>query len=295
MTDILTLEDDRSRVSIVPEMGAGIATLEALTSDGVRPILRPWAGEKTDPFGLGSNLLVPFSNRISGGGFTYDRQFHAISPNLSGEPYPIHGDGFQKAWSIVEAAKNEASLILDPGSIGPFSYGATLRIHLISGSIIQTLTIVNRAKTKLPYGGGFHPWFPRYPKTQLQFEAESVWLENEQYLPTENVPISTKTNWDFARPAQLPSTWINNAFMGWNGRAYIAQPELGINVEIQSEPPLDTAILYSPGETADFFCFEPVSHAVDAHNRAGLPGLRLLGPGQALDLSMRLCWNDLTH
>ena len=67
--DVLTLEDGRSRLRIVPAMGAGLASFEALTADGPVDVLRPWDGSG-DPFALGCNLLVPFSNRISGGGFT---------------------------------------------------------------------------------------------------------------------------------------------------------------------------------------------------------------------------------
>lgn len=50
-------------------------------------------------------------------------------------------------------------------------------------------------------------------------------------------------------------------------------------------PPLSTYILYSPSAESRFFCFEPVSHAVDAHNLPPGPeahGLVVLTPGATL-------------
>ena len=44
-------------------------------------------------------------------------------------------------------------------------------------------------------------------------------------------------------------------------------------------------VVFSPAGDADFFCFEPVSHPVDAFNLPGPPaahGLRVLEPGESL-------------
>ena len=55
-------------------------------------------------------------------------------------------------------------------------------------------------------------------------------------------------------------------------------------------PALHTLILFSPDGAADFFCAEPVSHPVDAHNLPGQPGLAVLEPGQTMTVRMRLEW-----
>ena len=73
---------------------------------------------------LGCEFLVPWSNRISGGGFQFDGRFHAVEPNVPGEPFPIHGDGFQRAWRIAGHSATEAELVLDDGAIGPYRYAA---------------------------------------------------------------------------------------------------------------------------------------------------------------------------
>jgi len=55
---------------------------------------------RAGPFDLASNLLVPWSGRISGGGFPFDGLFHALAPNFPGEALPVHGNGFSSAWVV---------------------------------------------------------------------------------------------------------------------------------------------------------------------------------------------------
>ena len=117
---LLELNDGRSRLVIAPENGGGIASFDALTPGrGAVPLLKPAGGG-----GIGCELLVPWSNRISGGGFSFDGRFHPIEPNVPGEPFPLHGDGFQKPWRVARSTATEAELILDDGSIGPYRYVA---------------------------------------------------------------------------------------------------------------------------------------------------------------------------
>ncbi|WP_434221225.1 hypothetical protein [Mesorhizobium caraganae] len=71
----------------------------------------------------------------------------------------------------------------------------------------------------------------------------------------------------------LPRSWVNNAFDGWDRRARITRPEDRIAISLTASPALDVFILYSRSQDADFFCFEPVSHYVDAHHGEGLTPL----------------------
>ncbi|TIS47511.1 MAG: aldose 1-epimerase, partial [Mesorhizobium sp.] len=235
----------------------------------------------------GCQLLVPWSNRISGGGFTFDGRFHAVAPNIPGEAFPIHGDGFQKPWRLARRTDTEAELVLDEGAIGPYRYAATVTYALQDGALEAQLTVENRAGMRLPYGLGFHPWFPRGDTTLLGAKARRVWLEDERHLPVGVVPVSERPAWDFSRSIPLPWDWVNNAFDGWNRRASITQLEEGIRITLTASPELGVYILYSPSSDADFFCFEPVSHPVDAHHGEGLT---VLEDGQTMSATMRLDW-----
>nr|WP_246748610.1 aldose 1-epimerase [Rhizobium setariae] len=271
-------------------MGGGIARLDCLAVDGgVIPVLRPWSGNADDgPFALASNILVPFSNRISGGGFAYGEHFHDVRPNLAGEAFPIHGDGFQRRWHLTEVHDTQARLECLEGAIGPFRYHAAQTFSLADDALLIDLALKNIGDDTLPFGAGFHPWFPRDNATRLRLPAEAVWLEDENHLPAGLIRLESASDWSFAESRPMPQGWINNAFAGWTGEAIIEQRE--ITVRVTASDNLSTAIVFSPSSEADFVCVEPVSHPVDAFNMKGHPGLVALDPGQSMECWMKIEW-----
>ena len=286
-TEAVELADGRASLVVRPCEGAAILRYDALRPGRPpTPLIKP----STGLLKFGSQLLVPWSNRISGGGFEFEGRFHAIEPNVEGEPFPLHGDGFQRPWRLTRRTSTEMELVLENGAIGPYRYHASVRYALEDGALAAVLTVENRAAMRLPYGLGFHPWFPRSPHTLLQASATRVWLEDERHLPTTVVSVASRTDWDFSRAVPLPDTWVNNAFEGWDGRASIVQPDDAIVVTIEASPSLNIFVLYSPARDADFFCFEPVSHAVDAHHGSGLTRLE---HGRSTSGHLRLRWDEL--
>jgi aldose 1-epimerase len=283
---MITLQAGAAKVQIVPQMGAGLAGLWV----GDLPVLRPWSGDvAAGPFALGCNLLVPFSNRISNGGFQFEGIGQSISPNLPDEAFPVHGDGFQREWLQVDANQHSARLLLAKGEIGPFRYAATVTYNLSENGLTTQLSVTNTAASALPYGLGLHPWFPRSDATRLQFLAEGFWPETADHLPATLQPVPQDNGGDWRDLAPLPFGLINTGFSGWDGRAQIVQGPEAVSLQVTAQG-LGTALLYSPSAAADFFCFEPVSHPVDAHNLPGQPGLTRLTPGQTLTASMTLTW-----
>ncbi|WP_256753022.1 aldose 1-epimerase [Mesorhizobium sp. Mes31] len=286
-SDAVELADGRASLVVSPREGAAILRYDALRPGRApTPLIKP----STGLLKFGSQLLIPWSNRISGGGFEFEGRFHALEPNVEGEPFPLHGDGFQRPWRLTRRTSTEMELVLEDGAIGPYRYHASVRYALEDGALAAVLTVENRATIRLPYGLGFHPWFPRSPRTLLQASARRVWLEDERHLPTAVVSLTSRPDWDFSQAARLPDTWVNNAFEGWDGRASIAQPDDAIMVMVDTVSTLDVFVLYSPARDADFFCFEPVSHTVDAHHTGGLATLE---PGGSITAHMRIGWSDL--
>lgn len=278
------------RLVVLPELGGGIARFDLVQSIEVTPLFRPWDGACPDPNTLGCYVLCPYSNRISGGGLEAGDQFWTLAPNLTEEPYPIHGDAWQKRWTVVESSDTAVVLTLESGSMPPFDYRAQLIYELANDAFEARLTVRHLGDVTVPYGLGFHPWLPRTPATTLQAAAAAVWLERPDHLPDRCVPIGERPKWDFRAPRPLPDSWINNGFVGWDGHARIAWPERGLALEIEASGALGTYVLYSPSAEADFFCFEPVSHAVDAFHLPGGPqahGLRLMQPGDSFGIECR--------
>jgi aldose 1-epimerase len=291
VANALTINDGVAEAVIAPEMGAGLASYDLLGAGGRTPLFRPCRNpSRAGPFDLANNLLVPWSNRISGGGFHFNGQFHPLAPNVPGELFPIHGNGFSSRWENERAIADSAEFSLRSEGPGPFRYEAHARYSLTAGALSMRLSVRNLGPGPLPFGLGFHPWIARSASTQLRAKAACVVLETRDHLPAGEAPIASRPEWDFAAARVLPSGWINNAFLGWDGGATILWPEQGLELDVEADPPLSTYILYSPSDRADFFCFEPVTHPVDAHNRPGGPaanGLTILAPREAMAATCR--------
>jgi aldose 1-epimerase len=281
---VISLAAGLAKAEVLPAIGAGLAGL----SVGGRPVLRPWSGVVTDgPFVLAMNLLAPFSNRISGG-FSLAGTTHQLAPNLAGETFPIHGDAFQRQWLVTGQDDASVTLSLEIGDCHPFRYDAQVTYRLTPTALQVCMGLTSRAAMALPFGLGFHPWFPRSAKTKLLFHATGYWPEDSRHLPSTTAPVPVPARLNFAELAALPADWINAGFAGWTGFARIAQGPEAVSVVVKAD--LSTAILFSPSSAATFFCFEPVSHPVDAHNLPGMPGLTLLAPGETLTAEMTLDW-----
>jgi aldose 1-epimerase len=276
---------------IRPSLGGGVARFDVLREEKRVEVFRGCPeGETDDPGKLGLYVLVPWSNRISGTGFTFGGVFHSLTPNIADEPCPIHGDGWLASWRVSHNDGRRLRLEHEAHALGPYRYDATLDYTLETNAMTIRLTATNRATLVLPFGLGFHPWLPRTPGTRLQVDAESVWLEDARHLPVKRVPVKSCPDWDFSSSRSLPAGWINNAFTGWNGRATIIWEDRGLTLDLEARSPLSTFILYSPSADAPFFCFEPVSHVVDAHNLSPGPeahGLVVLVPGATLAAECR--------
>lgn len=287
MADLTEIAAGPAHLALAPSLGGGIARLDVR---GL-PLLRPFAGDSGDPFSLASNILAPFSNRISGGGFEWNGVRYPIEPNFAAEPLPIHGDGFQKPWT-AEAGDAGAVLRLAGGSVGPWRYDAAQEFHLSAEALRVTLTVKNTADRPLPFGCGFHPWFPRTAETRLSFAAAAVWTADARRLPAEELQLSQAPERDFAKARSLPETLIDNAYTGWSGPARVIQGPGAVSCRIRASENLDTALVYSPGRNADFFCFEPVSHPVDAFHLPGRPGLCELAPQESMQGFMEIAWDE---
>ncbi|WP_280114240.1 aldose 1-epimerase [Microvirga sp. BSC39] len=274
---------------MLPELGAGLARFDLIDRGGKMPIFRSCDSPAFDrPFELACINLIPWSNRISGGGFTFQGTYFPLQPNVPNQPCAVHGNAFSSRWSVLEATKTSVVLTMTSFGPEPFRYHARLRYTLRHSAMQMYVSVTNLSRFRLPYGIGFHPWLPRTPDTLLKASAVSMWLPNEAMLPKQRVPVSMYPEWNFEGGARLPRGFISRWFDGWAGEATIAWPSRNVTLRCQASSELARFILYSPSEDAGFFCFEPVSHAVDAHNLPPNPefhGLRILAPGAVMAAS----------
>jgi aldose 1-epimerase len=286
---VIRIADGALSAVIVPEIGAGLARFDIQRDGEIVPVFRPCLEPDPEkPFDLASFLMVPWSNRVSGGGFRFEGRFHPLAPNVPGQEFPLHGNGFGLPWRVITGDERGVTLELVSDGPGPFLFRAVATYTLRDGAMRATLGVENRAAIRLPHGLGFHPWFARTPRTTLWSPATTVILENERKLPGARVPLRDLRDWDFGTPRPLPDTRVNCAFDGWSGEARIDWPERGLALEIAAEGPCRAYIVWSPGADADFLCHEPVTHLVDAFNEPGgaeANGLRMLATGESLEIA----------
>ena len=288
MSDRIAMETDEALVEIVPRLGGAITAFDLKRGEEKLPIFRRWTGESENPRALSSSPMVPWFNRISGGGFTFGGKFYPIEPNDPLEPVPIHGDGWISPWDLVEMKLNRVVLRLRSRAIPPFDYEATQTLSLVGATLHMDLSLRHLGQTPLPYGLGHHPWFVRTPGVILEAKATGMWLEQPPTFPTKTEPAPIPEKWSFNAPRPLPDDFIDNGYAGWDSRARITWKDRGIAVDVQSDPATRYYHLYSLGKDCPIFCFEPITHPNNAFGKPGTPeanGLRVLAPGAATSMS----------
>lgn len=204
----------------------------------------------------------------------------------------LHGDALTRPWTLTEKSGSALTLTMNAGHIGPYDYTAEMTFRVGKGQFRQEMTLTNTGQ-RLPFGGGFHPFFPRLPDTLLQFQAAGVWLADARRIPIALADIREVPEWDFCRARPLPDTLLDNAFDGWTGPAEICQPSLGMTVTVRASSNMGTAVVYAPSPLKPHFCFEPVLHPVDAVNMPGMPGLHILDTGESLAFFMEIAWSPI--
>jgi aldose 1-epimerase len=143
---------------IMPSLGGGVARFDLLRDGRSIEVFRACPDGGTDDAGeLGLYVLVPWSNRISGSGFTFGGVFHSLAPNIADEPCPIHGDGWLSSWCVSFNDDQRVRLEREAHGPSPYRFEATLDADAMTIRLVAT----NRAAIALPFELGFQPCGPR--------------------------------------------------------------------------------------------------------------------------------------
>lgn len=282
--EIVTLESDTQRLQLSPEMGGGVTHWDWKTGETWAPLFRPWDGSSGDRYTLACFPLVPWSNRITHGGFEHDGVFYPIHANRTEEHYPIHGSGWLQWWRVAEKGENRIKLALESREFdrSPYHYRSTQTFQLLPEGLQIDLTVTNMGNQTLPFGLGLHPYFPRNAQTRLSFKAEGVWLSGVDPIPIEHTTEFPAT-WDYNVPATLEGPLIDNCYTGWNGRAIITYPDRDLTLTMVMPDCNGYTLLYRPPKQ-DYFCLEPITHPINAFHMPDQPGLAYLSHGDSLAL-----------
>lgn len=252
------------------ELRAGSATCHVSPDDGGR-VASLTVGDVDvilgrDPTlpaaGWGSFPMVPWAGRVRNGRFTFDGVDYQLPINFGN--HAIHGTGFEQSWNVVDRDAGSCALTCPLGwALGGES---DQRFALSGSSLICTLT-VRATERAMPATIGWHPWFVKPERVDLQFER--MYLRDDDYITDgRTVAPPPPPPWDdcFAGPLATPRVWID-----------------GLEVSINSD--CDYWVVYDMPAHAT--CIEPQTATPDAFNLAGAARLE---PGEELSRTMTISW-----
>jgi aldose 1-epimerase len=232
--------------------------------------------------------LVPYVNRIRGGSFAFRGRAVSIAPNMAGDPSPLHGDGWLNPWNVERS--DDASAVLtyshEPGE-WPWRYDAWQEFRLDGCVLDVRLTCRNTSDERMPCGLGQHPYFNCTGQTRLETRVTHAWTIDDKVLPIDRVPATGR--YDLSDRLVCGQD-LDNGWGGWSGEVLLSDPTWPFEVELSS-PQARFFQVYSPA-SGGIFVAEPVTHANAALNAPESEwlelGMRVLDPGEAMDLDMRI-------
>ena len=288
-------------LTILPQVGGSVARWQwhqnPRTQEPFKQALDLWRWQEGAPplaVEQASMPMLPWCNRISQGGFQSPQGFHAIEPNTTDSPLPIHGDGFLQSWQVTQHHEQQLTLRLRSHRFqgNPYDYEAIQTFSLLNNGMTQNLRVTHLGEGRLPYGLGQHPWFDATLATQAQASVEGYWPCDTSFLPVgyaQDIPANQNPNPGMPTIGPL----INHLYSPWNGVAQVQFPAQGLSLTLKALFTVNGCeangylMIYRPAYDK-VFCLEPVTHPVDAFHLDGQPGLHWLSFGE--HMALELAW-----
>jgi aldose 1-epimerase len=284
----VSLSAGKLELQLSPSIGGAISAFEWKHEGGSRSILRKCHSPLEKVLDACCFPLVPYVNRIRGGRFCFRGREVTLQPNMAGDPSPLHGQGWLNPWTVErsDAASAVSSYRHEPGE-WPWSYEARQEFSLDRDGLSVRLTCRNSSGELMPCGLGEHPYFNCGPETRIDTHVSCAWTVDEHVLPVDKVPAEGRYD---LKNRLVCGQDLDNGFGDWGGEARMTDPDWPYDIRLSS-PEAKFFQLYSPPQ-GRIFVAEPVTHANAALNtpESEWPklGMRVLGPGEAMSLDMRL-------
>ncbi|TCS60940.1 aldose 1-epimerase [Varunaivibrio sulfuroxidans] len=288
MASLLTLHAGNLTAILAPSLGGALAAFREETPSGLVDWLRPAPPDCADVLKSACYPLVPFSNRIANGRFSWRGRAVSLPANFPPEPHAIHGLAWQRPWRVVECTPARAVLALRHDA-EPWPWPFTVRqtVALSPQALRITLSLENRAAEAMPGGLGLHPFFPRNDHTRLRADVRAMQTSGPGRMPP-TLDRAHPTIAALGASDGVPEG-LDNAFQDWRGSLTVHQDDIGRALSMGATSLLRHLVIYTP-KNAPFFCAEPVSHltgafAADA-DTALAAGLVEIAPGETLEATV---------
>jgi aldose 1-epimerase len=276
-TPPLELRQGELRLALRPDLGGAIA---GLWLGDVAVLRSTEAADLASSRLAGCFPLAPYSNRLGYRRFRWLGQDHLTVPNFDDSPHSVHGVAWQRPWQVSSSSASEAELRCVHGADAhwPFAFELRQRFVLSAGALELHMACTNLSAQPQPVGLGWHPYFPKRPRSRLHIELTDRWDNDASGLPTRRVP-QPGIDGDVAHLA------FDNCFEGWRGAARIRDEKLSLRLTSS----LPYLVVFTP-DAKPYYCVEPVSHVSNAIHMSDPAehGLRALAPQATFDAWMKL-------
>lgn len=266
------IENEHLSAVFDTDFGASILTLEAKRK-GEHITIMPDARDPKISLPASNFLMVPYSNRIKDGKFSWQGQDYQLRDP---EVHSRHGDVRKRAWEVVEHSADKLVCHFSSSTYAdinwPWPFTADVVYYLDGSALVSELTITNVSETAFPVGTGWHPFFCRSlchkdEPVFIQMKTEKVFPDaNDDRVPSgpsEAIP----TLGDFSEPRQLdPNYFIDDCRTGYDGKGSIYWPQSGIRVTFECSDNLTQLVMFNPADEP-FFAVEPVTNASNGINK----------------------------
>ena len=293
----VVLTNDHLRTVIDPDQGTSLYSFQTCR-DGTWLSLMPDVDDPSCDLAAASFLMVPYSNRIADGAFTFAGQNYKLQNAAN---HAIHGDVRERPWTITQHDIDRLVCTFDSGDYEdvnwPWAFAVRAEYELNGPTLRQRLVIKNRADRPMPAGCGWHPFFNRAPTTvdaavHLEFQVAGAYPDGYGNRIPSGRTESLADHQDFhtVKPLAIDN-FLDTCFNGYDGGGHIAWPASGIRIRFACSAACTHLVLYNP-KGKPYFAVEPVTNAndgVNLHARGDqTSGITVLEPGQDLETSFEM-------
>jgi aldose 1-epimerase len=267
------------RLALRADLGGSIA---GLWHDGVAVLRSCEPRELTSPRASACFPLAPYSNRLGFRRFRWHGSDHTTAPNFDDDsPHSLHGVAWLRPWTLDSHSAIDAVMSYRhvPDAHWPFAFEVRQFFSLAPDQLRVQMVFTNTDASSQPAGIGWHPYFPKRPRSRLHLESSHRWEVDALQLPTRKL-VHSGIDGDVAHLD------FDHCFEVRGGATARIRDE---RFSLQLGSSLPYRVVYTPRDL-DFFCVEPVSHVNNAIHMADpmAHGLRDLAAGESFEAGMSL-------
>jgi galactose mutarotase-like enzyme len=246
-TYILTDEEARSQIEVVPERG-GIITRWRIGDQEILYLDEERYAEPTKTIRGGVPILFPICGNLPNDLFHYRGNSYQLKQ---------HGFGRLLPWEVIETSTHNCASITiklesnpETFTIYPFECAVTYTYELRGNTIKIWQTYTNNSEVKMPFSAGFHPYFQVGDKQQLKVE-----IPGTEYADN----VSKATAVPFSGEFDFQQTEIDAAFTSITANSTsFSDRSIQRKITLQYSDLFSTIVFWTV-KGQDFICLEPWS------------------------------------